>query len=207
MPRAKTPRKTKPPEHRHLEIQYRPLAALAAYAKNPRLHSDDQIDQIAESIRHFGWTYPVLIDDQGTVVAGHGRILAEQRLGHTEVPVIVAPPDWTDDDKRAYRIADNKLTLNAAWDVDLLADEFSELEAQGFYLDLTGFDDDEQAKVMAEDDPLEIREVHTAPVSDRFWISIRGPLKDQAAALNRLREAMADLEDVEVELGSIAIEA
>ena len=124
------------------KIERRPIGTLIPYARNARTHSDAQIQQLAASMREWGWTNPVLVDEAGGIIAGHGRVLAAQRLQMSEVPVIVAS-GWTDAQKRAYVIADNKLALNAGWDNDLLALEFAELQDLGFDLDLTGFDADE----------------------------------------------------------------
>lgn len=115
---------------------------LIPYAKNSRTHSDEQVAQIASSIKEWGWTTPVLVDDTGQIIAGHGRIMAARKLGMSEVPVIVAE-GWTDAQKRAYVIADNKLALNAGWDNEMLSLEFGELEGLGFDLELTGFTLDE----------------------------------------------------------------
>lgn len=115
---------------------------LIPYARNSRTHSDEQVAQIAASIKEWGWTTPVLVDDTGQIIAGHGRIMAARKLGMSEVPVIVAE-GWTEAQKRAYVIADNKLALNAGWDSEMLALEFGELEGLGFDLELTGFTLDE----------------------------------------------------------------
>ena len=115
---------------------------LIPYARNSRTHSDEQVAQIAASIKEWGWTTPVLVDDTGQIIAGHGRIMAARKLGMSDVPVIVAE-NWTDAQKRAYVIADNKLALNAGWDNEMLALEFGELEGLGFDLELTGFTLDE----------------------------------------------------------------
>lgn len=115
---------------------------LIPYARNSRTHSDEQVAQIAASIKEWGWTTPVLVDETGQIIAGHGRILAARKLGIEEVPVILAK-GWTDAQKRAYVIADNKLALNAGWDNEMLALEFGELEGVGFDLELTGFTLDE----------------------------------------------------------------
>jgi DNA modification methylase len=123
---------------------------LIPYAKNSRTHSDAQI---AASIQEWGFTTPILIDDQNSVIAGHGRLAAARKLGLTEVPVIVAT-GWTDAQKRAYVIADNKLALNAGWDNELLALELGELGDIGFDLELTGFTDEEIKALM----PVEVTE-------------------------------------------------
>lgn len=118
------------------------IARLVPYARNSRTHSDEQISQIAASIKEWGWTTPVLVDEQGGIIAGHGRTLAAQRLKMKEVPVMVAK-GWSEAKKRAYVIADNKLALNAGWDTELLALELGELGELGFDLDLLGFDPSE----------------------------------------------------------------
>ena len=123
-----------------LSIDYRPLGDLIPYARNARTHSDHQVAQIAASIREFGWTNPVLVDGKNGIIAGHGRVLAARKLGTTKVPVIELH-GLSEAQKRAYILADNKLALNAGWDVDLLALEFADLESLGFDLALTGFGD------------------------------------------------------------------
>jgi DNA modification methylase len=118
------------------------IEKLIPYARNARTHSDEQVGQIAASIREWGWTTPVLVDEDGGIIAGHGRTMAAKRLGMLEVPVMVAR-GWSDAKKRAYVLADNKLALNAGWDDSMLALELKELGETGFDLDLTGFSLDE----------------------------------------------------------------
>jgi len=127
-----------PAEH----VEKRPVASLIPYARNSRTHSDEQVAQIAASIKEWGWTVPVLIDPDGGIIAGHGRILAAQKLAIKEVPCMVAE-GWSEAQKRAYIIADNKLALNAGWDDDMLKVELGELSDLDFDLGLTGFGDDE----------------------------------------------------------------
>jgi hypothetical protein len=126
------------------KIERVPVASLAPYARNARTHSDTQIGQIAAAIREWGWTTPILVDDAGMVIAGHGRLLAAERLGLDDVPVIVAR-GWSDAQKRAYVIADNKLAENAGWDEALLRLEGADLAALGFDLQLMGFTETELA--------------------------------------------------------------
>ena len=120
----------------------RKVSALVPYARNSRTHSKEQIDQIAASIKEWGFTTPILVDVDGQIIAGHGRLLAAQKLGLDEVPTMTAE-GWTDAQKKAYVIADNKLALNAGWDNAMLAIEMQELGDLGFDLDLTGFGKDE----------------------------------------------------------------
>jgi ParB-like chromosome segregation protein Spo0J len=115
----------------------RALATLVPYARNARLHSDAQVAQIAASMREWGWTQPILVTEAGTIIAGHGRVLAATKLGLTEAPVMVAR-GWSDAKIRAYVIADNRLAENATWDRDMLGAEFAELR-DSFDLLLTGF--------------------------------------------------------------------
>jgi DNA modification methylase len=122
------------------------IAKLVPYARNARTHSATQIAQIAAPIREWGFTVPVLIDEAGMIIAGHGRVLAAQQLGLGEVPVIVAR-GWSDAQKAAYVIADNKLTENGGWDEALLKAEFADLAAAGFDTLLMGFDENEMARL------------------------------------------------------------
>lgn len=138
---------------------------LIPYARNARTHSNEQVSQIAASIKEWGWTTPVLVDEQGGIIAGHGRTLAAQKLELTEVPVMVAK-GWSDAKKRAYIIADNKLAQNADWDNEMLALELGELGDLGFDLDLTGFAADEIADLLSpeEEDDSKYSKKIDAPV-------------------------------------------
>lgn len=129
-------------------VERRPVAGLVPYARNARTHSDAQVAQIAASIREWGWTTPVLVDEAGGIIAGHGRVMAARTLGIAEVPVMVAR-GWSDAQKKAYVLADNKLALNAGWDDALLRVELEDLKFQGFDLGLTGFADLELAELLA----------------------------------------------------------
>ena len=115
---------------------------LIPYARNSRTHSDEQIAQVAASIREFGFTNPVLIDQDNGIIAGHGRVMAATRLKLDTVPCIRLS-HLSDTQKRAYIIADNKLALNSGWDEEMLKLELIELDALGFDVDLIGFDDAE----------------------------------------------------------------
>jgi len=123
------------------------IEKLIPYARNARTHSDEQIGQIAASIKEWGWTTPILVDEQGGIIAGHGRTLAAQRLKMAEVPVMVAK-GWSETKKRAYVIADNKIALNSGWDDELLKLELHALDEADYSLDMTGFSADELTEVM-----------------------------------------------------------
>ncbi len=122
-----------------ITITQRSVSDLIPYARNSRTHSDDQVAQIAASIKEFGWTNPILVDTEGVVIAGHGRLMAARKLGYTEVPTIELS-DMTDTQRKAYVIADNRLALNAGWDNEMLTIELNELLAEGYELDILGFD-------------------------------------------------------------------
>jgi DNA modification methylase len=123
------------PQH---TIAYQPVGALKPYARNARTHSKKQVRQIATSIERFGFTNPVLVGDDGTIIAGHGRVAAAKLLGMTEVPTL-ALSHLNEAERRAYVIADNKLALNAGWDAEILAIELQGLIDLDFDVSLTGF--------------------------------------------------------------------
>ena len=125
-----------------MKIEQVKVDALIPYARNSRTHSDAQVAQIAASIKEFGFTNPVLIDETGSIIAGHGRVMAARKLAITDVPSIRLT-HLTEAQKKAYVIADNKLALNAGWDDEMLCLELSDLKGLDFNLDLTGFSTDE----------------------------------------------------------------
>lgn len=123
-------------------IEQRPVSSLQGYERNARTHSPEQVTQLVASIREFGFTNPILIDEADTVIAGHGRLAAAQELGLDSVPCIVLD-HLTPQQRRAYVIADNKLALNAAWDIGLLQSEIELLTDADFDIALLGFSDSE----------------------------------------------------------------
>ena len=137
---------------------------LVPYERNSRTHSPEQVAQIAASINEFGFVNPILVDSDAGVIAGHGRLAAAKDLGLSEVPVVVLD-HLTPTQRKAYVIADNKLALNAGWDMSLLQQEVAGLQLQEFDLDLLGFDEKELAglldpeRIDAEQSPQEFEEV------------------------------------------------
>jgi DNA modification methylase len=129
-------------------IELWPIDRLRPYERNPRTHSDAQVDQIAASMVEFGWTNPVLIDENAGILAGHGRLLAARKLGLAEVPVIRFE-HLSEAQKRAYILADNQIALQAGWDNALLAEELAWLRNERFDLDLIGFDASELERLLA----------------------------------------------------------
>lgn len=140
------------------KVEQWPIEKLVPYAKNSRTHSEDQIAQLAASIKEWGFTSAILVDEDGGIIAGHGRVMAARKLGLASLPVMVAK-GWSEAQKRAYVIADNKLALNAGWDNELLALELAELDGLGFDVELTGFSDEEIKALM----PVEVTEGLTDP--------------------------------------------
>lgn len=148
-------------------VERRDIESLIPYARNARTHSDEQVAQIAASMKEWGWTNPVLVDEAGMIIAGHGRVMAARKLGLAEVPVMVAE-GWTEAQKRAYVLADNQLALNAGWDVEQLSNELKDLKEWEFDLSLLGFSDLDA--LMAEKtegltDPDDVPEVPEQPVT------------------------------------------
>ena len=132
------------------KVEIRNVSELIPYVNNSHTHSPQQVDQIAASINEWGWTIPVLVDEKGMLIAGHGRIIAAQKLGIEQVPTMIAT-GWTEAQKKAYVIADNKLALNADWDGELLKLEIDNLEDMEFDVSLLGFSIDELADLSPVD--------------------------------------------------------
>lgn len=127
----------------------RPVASLIAHTRNARRHTDAQVAQVAESIRAFGFNAPVLIDESSTIIAGHCRVMAAKSLGMESVPCVIVD-DLDDAQKRAYVLADNKLTDNSDWDAELLRLEIEDLQLLGVDMGLVGFAPDELQRLFGE---------------------------------------------------------
>jgi len=156
-----------------LKVEYKNIKELIPYCNNSRTHSDEQVLQIASSIKEFGFTNPVLIDGQGGIIAGHGRIMAAQKLKMDEVPTITLS-GLSEAQKKAYIIADNKLALNSGWDDELLKIELEQLKELDFDLGLIGFSELELAELFSdEDNEDELKEAGEAveKLSDRFMLA------------------------------------
>jgi hypothetical protein len=164
------------PMAKHIEIWL--VGKLIPYARNPRTHSEAQVAQIAASIAKFGFNNPILVDTKAGIIAGHGRLLAAQKLGLEEVPVIVLD-HLSEAQKRAYIIADNQLALNAGWDDEMLRAELAALNDESFDVSLIGFEDEELARLLSVQDAAEgltdedaVPELSQTPVSATgdLWI-------------------------------------
>jgi len=146
-------------------IEHIPLNKLTPYARNSRTHSDIQVSQIAGSIKEFGFTNPVLIDDGNDIIAGHGRVLAAKKLGLDTIPCIRLS-HLTEYQRRAYVIADNQLALNAGWNFDMLSVEIDELNDGKFDISKIGFSTTELAEIIGSPNEIDVNE-NESQISDK----------------------------------------
>ena len=169
-----------------MQIEQLKVGDLIPYVNNSRTHSDEQVMQVASSIKEFGFTNPILIDDDSGIIAGHGRLMAAKKLGLDEVPCIRLG-HLSEAQRKAYVIADNKLALNSGWDNDLLKIELMQLDSIDFDLNLTGFDLSELANIF---DPVtEEIELKEQTYSETFNIIIEcDDEQNQESIYNELQE-------------------
>ena len=156
-----------------LNIVYQETNKLTPYARNSRTHSDEQVAQICASIKEFGWTNPILIDEEDGIIAGHGRLMAAQRLKEQQVPTIRLE-GLTEAQKKAYVIADNKLALNAGWNEEMLAIELEDLEGMDYDLSLLGFSDEELNNIIQQDDEDGLTDDDAVPEVEENCVSEKG---------------------------------
>jgi DNA modification methylase len=157
------------------KIERWPIEKLIPYARNARTHTDAQIAQVAASIREWGWTNPVLVDEGGNIIAGHCRVLAARQIGIADIPVMVAL-DWSEAQKKAYVLADNQLALSAGWNMELLKLELGDLGALDFDIGLIGFDDKQLAAISATGAGVGLTDPDDAPEPPVNPIAITGDL-------------------------------
>lgn len=173
------------PQRTASKIDMMPLTAIKGYARNSRTHSDHQISQLVESIREFGFTNPILIDENNTIIAGHGRLAAAKKLSMETVPTIKLS-GLSEKQKKAYIIADNKLALNAGWDIDSLAAELRELVNMDFNLDILGFETSELTDMLMEaQDDLETGKISK---EEKFMLELQFP--DRETMLEKYEELL-----------------
>lgn len=171
------------------------LSDLVPYARNSRTHSESQVEKIAQSIKEFGFINPVIVDSGNCIIAGHGRVMAAQKIGMDVVPVIEAS-HLTDAQRRAYVIADNKLALDAGWDDEILKSEFDALADSGFDLDLTGFTLDEISKVFDETKGVKIED--SVPDVSLDEIIVRFPPQKRVHVMNAVDSAISDIKGAQI---------
>lgn len=151
-------------KQRQLTVTYKRVDELIPYVNNARTHSDEQVTQIASSIKEFGFNNPILTDGENGVIAGHGRLLAAKKLGLETVPAIELA-GFPEAQKKAYILADNKIALNSGWDEELLKIELDDLQLQGIDLETVGFSDEELQNIIP---PLFLRRSRTMTKSTRI---------------------------------------
>ena len=156
-----------------LKINYRETGELIPYVNNSRTHSEQQVQQVASSIKEFGFTNPILIDEQDGIIAGHGRLLAAQKLKLDEVPTITLE-GLTEAQRKAYVIADNQLALNADWDIDALKVEVDRLTELDFDIDLLGFDDDFLSSLLEEEPAEGLTDEDSVPDVEDDPVTVEG---------------------------------
>ena len=157
----------------NLNIVYQETNKLTPYARNSRTHSDEQVAQICASIKEFGWTNPILIDEEDGIIAGHGRLMAAQRLKEQQVPTIRLE-GLTEAQKKAYVIADNKLALNAGWNEEMLAIELEDLDGMDYDLSLLGFTDEELNNIIHQEDEDGLTDDDAVPEVEENPVSQKG---------------------------------
>lgn len=180
------------PNKSKLQVETLSVETLIPYARNSRTHSEEQVAQIAGSIREFGFTNPILIDADNGIIAGHGRVLAARKLGLAEVPCIRLG-HLTESQRRAYVIADNKLALNAGWDEDLLKVELIGLQEEGFDLGLTGFNESDLQNFLGqfdveESEMPELKEGDRQPFQQKTFTLHDEQAEEVDAALAKAKE-------------------
>jgi hypothetical protein len=178
-------------------VKMRNVSDLVPYARNTRRHPDKQIKQIMASITEWGWTIPILLDDEDSVIAGHGRLEAAQRLGLEKVPCMEAK-DWTDAQKKAYRIADNRLVEMGEWDSELLRLELEEIKNLGFELEHTGFSDVMPEPLAVEDFDIPETDpniVVRLSIPGSVWLGKRQEILDIVARIEKAYLAKVSVDE------------
>lgn len=184
--------------------EVRKVSDLTADPRNARRHSEAQISQIVYSTDNFGFVEKLAIRPDGQLIGGHARLEAFKRMGRLEVECRVVA-GLTETGYKRLGLALNRIPENSAWDDDILREVALEIQDEGENLQSLGFGPGELKKLFEEPDDLEVKEIETGPVDDEFWISVRGPLAQQANALKALNDAMKPFAGVSVEQGTINI--
>jgi ParB-like chromosome segregation protein Spo0J len=183
----------------------RKLADIKPDPKNARRHSEQQIAQIAASIERFGYVNKIVIRPTGVIIGGHATLEAVKRLGWEDADFRVVD-GLSEPQYKALGLALNRLPENSRWDDAILSEVLGEIDEAGEGLEGLGFNENEIKRLQAGDEPIEVKDIATSDVADEFWISVRGPLKHQAATLKALEAALKPFDGVDVELGTIAVE-
>ena len=178
-----------------LKIERVPIASIKQDPANARRHPQRNIDDITSSLRRFGQQKPLVVDGDGVVRAGNGTLAAALALGWTEVDVVRT--GLKGHEATAYALADNQSALSATYDEDVLRAQLAELEAEGISREELGFD-----ATPDEVEPIEVHEIDTSEVADRFWLSVTGPLPKQPEVLAELQKALGKIGGLQVDIGT-----
>ncbi|MCC8963751.1 ParB N-terminal domain-containing protein [Bradyrhizobium sp. Pear76] len=198
------PQQQKPTGQPVITDETRKVADLRSDPKNARRHSEAQISQIVASIERFGFVDKLIIRPDGQVIGGHARLEALKRMGRDTADCRVVA-GLTESGYKAMGIALNRIPENSRWDDDILRDVLLEIQDDGENALSLGFGPAELKRILDEPTELEVKEIETGPVQDEFWISVRGPLDQQANALRALEAAMKPFAGISVEQGTINI--
>lgn len=156
-----------------MKIEQRKVESLIPYVNNARTHSDEQIAQIAASIKEFGFTNPILLDNTSGIIAGHGRLMAARKLSFDTVPCIELS-HLSDKQRKAYILADNRLAMNSGWDTQLLTLELKSLDDEGFDLEMLGFDADELANLLEPEQVEGLTDEDAVPEAPEVPVTVLG---------------------------------
>jgi ParB-like chromosome segregation protein Spo0J len=195
-----------------LSIQFKPLDDLRPDPNNARTHTASQIEIVEKSLVARGWYLPIGEGDE-QIVFGHARWTAARNLRDRGIHIggtpsadmapVVDLSHLSPRERTALALADNRIAELAGWDTAILAEQIGMLAGDGFDLGSVGFSADDMVAMTVAADPAAVVEIVVAPVADRFWISVRGPLPRQAKALQALRRVMAEIDGITVELGTV----
>jgi len=187
-----------------IKDEIRKVADLTADKRNARRHSEAQISQIVAAIDRFGFVDKISIRPDGQIIGGHARLEALKRMGRAEVECRVVS-GLSEAGYKALGLALNRIPENSSWDHDILRDLITEIQDEGENAQTLGFGPAELKRILEEPDDLEVKEIETGPVDDEFWISVRGPLAQQANVFKALDAALKQFAGVSVEQGTINI--
>ena len=190
-----------------MQIETIPTIDLIPYVNNSRTHSEEQVTQIAASIMEFGFTNPILIDDNNGIIAGHGRLMAAKKLDLVEVPVIRLS-DLTEAQRKAYVIADNKLALNAGWDFEALTNDIARLKEMDFNIGLLGFGEAELETILGADIDMSILDELDDDEVDSFEENVRRgiQIEFEAEDYDEAQELIKHFRDAGGYVGGIIID-
>lgn len=183
----------------------RPLSSLKPDPKNARRHPEQQIAKIAASIKRFGYVNKIAVRPDGMIIGGHATKLGLERVGGYDPCEVRVVGGLTEKEYRQLGAALNKLPEGSSWDETILAEILAEMEADHEDATSIGFSENEVKRMLRGNDDLEVKEIDTDKVEDEFWISVRGPLDQQALALKAIEQIMLKFPGVSVDLGTIAV--